>query len=460
MDATEVPDIEWTVYVDDETGGEYYYNRSTQVTQWEEPSEFLNWRKEVTNKYLKSVESNWRVAGDGEKVYFYNKLTKKSHWERPDEILQFDEFLKSLTQERRDAFDAEQTVAVGTENATPTGESGTVDGSVTELPGSELWNSDVDTGGEDVSVRSGDQNCSEIPSPERFSKVALGATSDVSIFERSVEDGAVNKEALILSLEKKLNSSDSIMLIDIFRTVDKYLKLTDKSPTVVVQMLRDSYTGYAKMTGLLLNWLSLVGDETESLTAADNKSDSSVELERVLNDLLSKLIKQKFDKALADDLIKPGSQVPSWLTVMMNDTTWRKLLIELLDNNRGSALLGFCLKQISAMGHHREIGKTILDADYFLVFNNLLQDYLVTITTVDESDISARSLDLARMCCNCDYLFFYAQEVLSLVSERLLVSDFPEDDITGHKRKHEALDEKKQTVEGMKCALFQHTSFC
>jgi len=40
---------------------------------------------------------------------------------------------------------------------------------------------------------------------------------------------------------------------------------------------------------------------------------------------------------------------------MMSDPTWRRLLIELFDDNanKGSALLGYCLKELSRQGYHR-----------------------------------------------------------------------------------------------------------
>ena len=96
----------------------------------------------------------------------------------------------------------------------------------------------------------------------------------------------------------------------------------------------------------------------------------------------------------------------------MSDPTWRRLLIELFDDNanKGSALLGYCLKELSRQGYHRyrrpsmslhcdalslpphsshippllfmcrEISHLIREAEYFQVGSNLLKDTLRRVT--------------------------------------------------------------------------------
>lgn len=71
----------------------------------------------------------------------------------------------------------------------------------------------------------------------------------------------------------------------------------------------------------------------------------------------------------ADALLDSGSGVPSWLTAMQGDDGWRRTLIELAREHRGSALLRFVLKQLSDRGHHREIAAVISETDLFSVFN-------------------------------------------------------------------------------------------
>lgn len=61
--------------------------------------------------------------------------------------------------------------------------------------------------------------------------------------------------------------------------------------------------------------------------------------------------------------------MPSWLTAMQGDDGWRRMLIELAKEYKGSALLRFVLKQLSDRGHHREIAAVISETDLFSVFN-------------------------------------------------------------------------------------------
>ncbi|CAN0404395.1 unnamed protein product, partial [Laminaria digitata] len=84
---------------------------------------------------------------------------------------------------------------------------------------------------------------------------------------------------------------------------------------------------------------------------------------------LTKLIKKNFDAKKADALLDSGSGVPSWLTAMQGHDGWRRTLIELAREHRGSALLRFVLKQLSDRGHHREIAAVINETDLFSVFN-------------------------------------------------------------------------------------------
>ena len=65
------------------------------------------------------------------------------------------------------------------------------------------------------------------------------------------------------------------------------------------------------------------------------------------------MIKQKFDSTVADAIIPQLLDTPEWLKSMMSDSTFRKMLIELYDQNRNSTLIKVALKQICTMGHHR-----------------------------------------------------------------------------------------------------------
>jgi hypothetical protein len=47
--------------------------------------------------------------------------------------------------------------------------------------------------------------------------------------------------------------------------------------------------------------------------------------------------------------------VPGWLHNLMHEPRWRRLLLELFNEsaNKGSALLGYCVRELSKQGYHR-----------------------------------------------------------------------------------------------------------
>lgn len=342
MDPASVPDLEWAVYIDEEGGGEYFYNRVNQETQWDPPAEYLDWLVSVVTTYLRSADSPWRIAKNGAKIYFYNKNTKKSSWKRPEELDGIYNFLVALTQQRRDDFDAQDvggSGSVGDKDKEELASEGEEEGAA--IDDDSLWQSEAAL--EDAVDYSEGGSAMDIMYQQRTAQ-------DIS---REDEGPDASPDVVdMTALERKLDATDSIMETDVFETIEKFLKHSDAKPEDIVTKLKNSYHGYAKITDILLQWCDVRGTAPSQDRQEAPVTDNSA-VKEVLYDLLSKLIKQKFDKNLADSLIRADSAVPSWLTAMMSDPVWRKLLIELLDSNRGSALLGYCLRQISAMGHHK-----------------------------------------------------------------------------------------------------------
>lgn len=348
MDVSTIPQLDWAVYIDEDSGGEYFYNRVSKETQWEAPAEYLDWVVAVTTTYLKSTESPWRISKSDTKVYYYNKQTKKSSWTRPLELDEIYTFLVSLTQQRRDEYDADECLdEMG---------AGNNDEAAHSLRGNDIASDDVNVWPSDTFGRDGTEENNNTASTELMFQHS-GNYEQISLSNEQKEDATkeVDVAVLISELESKLDKSDAIMEVDIFQTIEKYLRLSNERPETVVSKLKQGYRGHAKMTRLLLEWCSLGGADGKSSAIDSNRKqeETSFSAKMVMYDLLSKLIKKKFDRSLADSLIRADTEVPSWLTTMMSDEMWRKLLIELLDSNRGSVLLGYCLRQISAMGHHR-----------------------------------------------------------------------------------------------------------
>jgi len=95
------------------------------------------------------------------------------------------------------------------------------------------------------------------------------------------------------------------------------------------------------------------------------------------------------------------------------------MLIELYDQHSDSTLLGLCLREISSMGHHREIAQVIRESEYFLVFNDLLVDMLSRVSAASASEVAVLTEDLKRSCCSSEYMFLYANRLFAQVEQGL-----------------------------------------
>ena len=98
--------------------------------------------------------------------------------------------------------------------------------------------------------------------------------------------------------------------------------------------------------------------------------DLDLDPEVVIAEHLATMIKQKFDSTIADAIIPQLLDTPEWLKLMMGDCIFRKMLIDLYDQNRNSTLIKVALKEICTLGYHSEITRAIKDLDYFDVFND------------------------------------------------------------------------------------------
>jgi hypothetical protein len=90
----------------------------------------------------------------------------------------------------------------------------------------------------------------------------------------------------------------------------------------------------------------------------DYEHDQNEEEDLVIN-ILSSILKQRFNSATDDQIFAIYSTTPSWLPNMMKDDSLRKTLIELLSEKDQS-----------------EIGRTVTDQEFFVVFDSLLLDLL------------------------------------------------------------------------------------
>jgi hypothetical protein len=161
---------------------------------------------------------------------------------------------------------------------------------------------------------------------------------------------------------------DSIMNVDISDSLKVVLKSSSEDPLTVVKELCNSYCGYSAMINIVLDLLQF----STSLTSCSSKCEGSnshitnlekeisFDKEQILTEKLAIVLKNQFTTDQADALVARLTHLPHWLELLIDDPIFRKTLIELYDQHKDSALLGFCLRQISSKGHHRCVVLSLL----------------------------------------------------------------------------------------------------
>lgn len=131
-----------------------------------------------------------------------------------------------------------------------------------------------------------------------------------------------------------------------------------------------------------------------------------------MQDVVNRISKERFTKTGGDSILDLSKSEAAFLAEMMDSNRWRKLLIDLSASNKDSALLMYCLEQISKRGHHREIARRINQSDHFAVFNAMLSSELTVIGKIAVSSCKGRDTsidleelvgDLQRTCTSTAY---------------------------------------------------------
>ena len=149
-----------------------------------------------------------------------------------------------------------------------------------------------------------------------------------------------------------LNMVDSLMNIDIIQSLQLILQRSSDSPLDVVKRLASNYSGYAQMTRALIDISRRVHNGSAN-SSTNEALKLQFDAEQDIAQCVADIIKHKYSKTSGDSLIHKLEALPAWLGALMEDPLFRKMLIELYDQNRSSTLLGICLREISAKGHHR-----------------------------------------------------------------------------------------------------------
>jgi hypothetical protein len=439
----------WKRFVKPKNNKVYYYNKEEKKTQWDEPeivNEFDKLLHDLTLKRLEKDEqiekflasTNWRrVKKSDNRCYYYDVTDKKAQWEVPEIVSNFISNLENTitsTVHYDKVTKNEENQQILTENVN---ETQSIKRKAVEMTNfddkNEVFNkiSSIETSrlidtSNTIEIKHIDNIEEEENNYDYYDEEFEGdpynfsneeesnKTPEESDYGTPHESDDNNEEHGFDSLDDvSMKVDNSVELVELQRLHDllsvkdaimnpNAFSLTQESINLsnsinvpaddTIKVLSNSYCGYAQMTHIILEWLTLaqkisINSEDSLRNSSSNNSRNSSK--RILYDAetevlsqLSSMIKQRFDKDRADSLIEEfskGSLSDEWLTGMMNDNTLRRVLIELYDQNKRSTLLGFSLRKISSMGFHREIAQIIREVDYFDVFNDLLVDMITQV---------------------------------------------------------------------------------
>lgn len=379
FESIEISFIPWVEYVTDKNGESkpYYYNKDTKETSWRVPDDFKLWKESLIDNCLKLF--NWRkYSNDKGRFYYYDKSTKKTQWDPPVFLRDFEIFLRLKTQRqvsqvsRRSSQDNE----VG---------SNIINTNETNINDTDEDESDM----EDQESDEEDEYNQELERDEVIQKYNNDQIQEQFKSDEKLEianlETAQNREKEMEHLKSILMKRDSILEPNVIINTKRLRQLNNESPLDTINRLSKSYSGFPSMVNIVKEWLIFTKMlNTSSISTETSKDDiiniynsKSVDVDDTIRNEIAKLIKSKFNRKLADELILRVSDIPKWLLNLMDDAILRKMLIQLYDQHSDSTLLAFALRQISKKGFHREISQYIREYDYLDVFNDMLS-YLLS----------------------------------------------------------------------------------
>lgn len=180
--------------------------------------------------------------------------------------------------------------------------------------------------------------------------------------------------------------------------------------------LVSSYTSIPNECGIMCSWLRDLEGEAN---AAQHEEGVKSIYEKTIRDNLF----EGFSAEKADLILQMDKQEVGFLNSILGDKCWRRMLIQLQGEHKDSALLTYCLKQISKRGHHEELaGQT----DYFSVFNGMLVSVIKAFLSADFSvvsdgrgrtrtDFDKALVKLVKICLSAPHVFVYSKAVIEKV---------------------------------------------
>ncbi|KAG7365368.1 TH1 protein [Nitzschia inconspicua] len=229
-----------------------------------------------------------------------------------------------------------------------------------------------------------------------------------------------------------LSQPDAIMEHGVMTHLTEVVTSDGGNPQYAIQALTESARGQTAVCGLLSRWLADLKTETGmtivSATAAANPAEqkkrflkAADSIREMTQEEINNITRERFTTDRGRQILDLSKSEAAFLDDMMDSNRWRKLLIDLSAANKNSALLMYCLKEISKRGHHREIARRINQNDHFSVFSAMLASELAVIGKIsisacrdNDTSISLNELvkDLRRTCTSTAYTYMYAMEVL------------------------------------------------
>jgi TH1 protein/WW domain len=396
-------EFDWSAYYDDE-GRLYYYNATTEESAWEPPAGGFNPPPDHPGEEEEAEAAageggaaeiegtrpcggaEWVAYKDEEgREYFYNQETGETQWDKPDNY------------QPGEGVDDEG------------------DASVTKSPG-QAMDDDVEEEDEEIHLARSplpDNDESMIPaSPEAEPELEIDAAA------KRLQDA-----------EEALNQPDSVLEPACYANVSELVAANSGNPAKAISALIENYHGQTAVCGLLSKWLTnlhekkLAGSTKDIKTVLINSGEKSKsdQIREMAQTVINKMAKERFNKEAGDEILNLSKKEVAFLDEMMESSRWRKLLIDLSAAHKDSAVLLYCLKDISKRGHHREIAKRMNQSDHFAVFNAMLLSELSMVgcqAVSAGSDISAATgleellRDLQRACSATSYTYLHSIEML------------------------------------------------